>query len=250
MQKPRGQSDKPSDHHGSSPVELAAINKTLIAFAEEHHKNNKKNPSRETWKFRLEIAAAVGIAAYTLLTAGLLIAGAVQTGHSGQQVKTSQDQLGVMQDQEHRQLRAYVGISPKGIENFGHSDQVLHTMRKNHGATPANDLFMDQPNIRVVPIKNLQFAPAVCWPAPPRPVNTLTLFPSQELRFDFRAQTLTTKETELVGDGTEYQLLYWGTLHYKDVFGEMHCTRYCWAFKGAKMTENDSDYCLQHNDAY
>ena len=216
MQKPSGQSGKLSEHHGSSPVELAAINKTLTAFAEEYHKNNKKNPVRETWKFRVEIAAAVGIAAYTLLTAGLLIAGAIQTNYSGQQVRASQAQLGVMQDQEHRQSRAYVGITPKGIENFGQSDQVLHTIRKNHGATPANDLFMDQPNIRVVPLQNFQFAPAVCWPAPPSPVNTLTLFPSQELRFDLRAQTLTAKEIELVGDGSQFQLLYWGTLHYKD----------------------------------
>ena len=79
---------------------------------------------------------------------------------------------------------------------------------------------MDQPNIQVVPLKGAAFTPALCWPAPPSYSNTLTLFPSQELRFEIHAQTLSNEQIQLVRDGSEYQLMYWGTLHYKDVFGD------------------------------
>jgi hypothetical protein len=148
------------------------------------------------------------------------------------------------------QLRAYVGIRPLGIENFGETNQILRTMRKNYGATPASELFMDKPNIAILP-RNGQFSPALCDPTPPGPVNSVSLFPQQELRYDMQGSlNLSKDQIALLRDGSQYQLQFWGTLHYKDIFGKRRCTRYCWGFHGPSMTENDSDYCLQHNDAY
>lgn len=148
-----------------------------------------------------------------------------------------------------QQLRAYVGITQRGIENFGMPNQVLKTMRKNYGATPAYDLIMDPVHIDVFQ-NTAQFPPAFCSPSPPSPINTLTLFPSQELRFEIRGQLLSKQQIERVRSAGDYRLIYWGTIHYKDAFGDARCTRYCWSFKGENMAEGDNDYCAQHNDAY
>ena len=141
-QKPHGgQPNKPADHHGSSPVELAAINETLLAFAKKYDENNKKSPRRDWWQFVLEIAAVVGVAAYTVITGGLFVASLYQLSASGDQLKISQDQLKVMQDTEIRQLRAYVHITGGTITVAGNPSGPLDvTIRpgvKVFGQTPA-----------------------------------------------------------------------------------------------------------------
>jgi hypothetical protein len=165
--------------------------------------------------------------------------------------ETFKNTLNVQKESSETQLRAYVGIRPLGIDNFGEPNQVLHTMRKNYGSTPASDLFVDLPKIAVI-ARNSQFDAALCEPSPAAPVNTVSLFPQQELRFDIvlPGNLLTKEQIASVRDGTQFQLQFWGTLHYRDAFGKRRCTRYCWGFRGPKMTENDSDYCAQHNDAY
>jgi hypothetical protein len=131
----RSESGEPSKKHGSTAEQTAALNETFKAFAKQYYEDNEQNTRRERIKFRIEIGVAIGVALNIALTGGLLVAGAIQARYSGQQVKTSQDQLAVMQDTEKRQLRAYVGILPvTGIQNFGnHDTQEVVISRKNYG---------------------------------------------------------------------------------------------------------------------
>ena len=244
-----GQGEKPAaEHHCSTAHETAALNETFKSFAKDYYKDEGAKARRERIKFRIEIGLAIGVAANIALTVGLLIAGAVQADYSGQQVKASQAQLDVMRDTETRQLRAYVGITQRGIENFGEDNQVLRTLRKNYGQTPAIDLFMSFPNIAMAQA-NTQFNPALCYPAP-QAQNTFALFPGQELSYKVQGKTLPPDQIDLIRKNPNFVMLFWGVLHYKDVFGIQHCTRYCWAFKGSDMTESANDICLQHNDSY
>jgi hypothetical protein len=204
----------------------------------EHHIHQEKS--------RMEWVLEIGIA---LMVLGTLAATSVAAYWTSWQWSAANDQLGVARDTERQQLRAYVGITQHGIENFGTPTQVLKVTRKNYGVTPAYDLFMDQPNFGVTQA-NGNFIAAACWPAPPAPVNTLTIFPQQELRFEIRGSPLSKQQIDMIRNGTEYVMIYWGTLHYKDAFGAPRCTRYCWQFKGESMAENDNEFCLQHNDAY
>lgn len=192
-------------------------------------------------KFWVEIAVAAGVAINIALTLGILIVG-------GRQVTASQNQLEIMRDSERKQLKAYVGLTQHGIQNFGTPTQTLKISRKNYGLTPAIDLFMTPPNIAVVQIDRLtQFAPTLCTPAP-TVVNSFTLFPQQESNFEMRGHNITLEQVDLVKKGTTFVIMYWGALFYKDVFGNRHCSRYCWTFKGADMSEAAADTCFQHND--
>jgi hypothetical protein len=52
----RGYPKKPPGTHHNSPEELAAIN------LPKKYGEGEKNPSREGWKFRIEVVTAIGIA--------------------------------------------------------------------------------------------------------------------------------------------------------------------------------------------
>jgi hypothetical protein len=54
----------------------------------------------------------------------------------------------VVSDTEKNQLRAYIGIVPGGIDNFGDGQrQTFNFIEKNYGQTPAYDVF----NLAVLP---------------------------------------------------------------------------------------------------
>jgi hypothetical protein len=162
----------------------------------------------------------------------------------------ARQQYTVADDVEKRQLRAYVGILQHGMEHFGETNQVIKTSTKNYGLTPARDLYIDpqQQHWDVVRLNAPIFTPAMV--NPPNVQNTFTLFPSQESHYNFHGNPLSKQQIDLVRDGTEYQLLVWGIVYYKDIFDVSHPTRYCWSFKGPSMAEADVEICLQHNDAY
>jgi hypothetical protein len=177
---------------------------------------------------------------FVVLTAGGTMAAAYYT----------RQQYIVADDAEKRQLRAYVGILQHGMDHFGDQNQVIKTSTKNYGLTPARDLYIDpqQQHWDVVRLNAPVFSPAMV--NPPNVKNTFTLFPSQESHYYFHGNALSRQQIDLVRDGTEYELLVWGIVYYKDVFDVSHSTRYCWSFRGSSMTEADVEICLQHNDAY
>lgn len=205
--------------------------------SDENAKPDTSNPKRNSKEGRI---TPFKIAEFVLLVL-VFIATATAAYYTKKQWETADDQ-------EKRALRAYVGIAQHGIENFGLPNQVLKTTRENYGQTPARDLIMDFAHFDVVPL-NAQFAPVFCAPVPSRS-NTVSLFPTQETPFLIRGNPLSKQQADLVRDGTQYMMIYWGAIHYRDAFGVDRCTRYCFSFKGPSMTENDAELCLQHNDSY
>lgn len=244
-----GQAGKPSEHHGSSPVELAAINDTLKAFAKRYNENKEQSPRRQTWKFGLEIAAVIGVGLYTLLTGGLLIVGALQTRSGGDQVKASQEQLAVMQNTEHRQLRAYVGLIPGDIENLGDKDkQVFTFMRKNYGATPAYDIEVSELGQSVL-LKNHEPPVINFTNVPDIPHANVTLFPSAELPLHIKGLAVSKEQVDKVLSSDDFQFAYAGKIRYRDAFGKTHFTNFCWQYARNGLTAKDVDWCLHHNDS-
>jgi hypothetical protein len=117
---------------------------------------------------RLEIAAVV-IASIAALASAAAI------------VVVSTWQAWIMSDTAKRQLRAYIGISPGGIEHFG--DEQLQTfalMRKNYGVTPAYDIIASPALVEVKQIGAPLNSP---WDTKNHPPNRemVTLFPTMEL---------------------------------------------------------------------
>lgn len=206
----------------------------------EHHIHQEK--SKTEWVLETFIA---------LMVLGTFTATSIAAYWTSQQWEVANDLLTTTRDTEVRQLRAYVGIAQRGIENFGEPNQTIKLSRKNYGVTPAIDLGMSSPNIAVVSsAPGAQFSPILCSPVPERPPNTFALFPGQEALYEIRGPLLTNDQVAAVRKGTDFVLLLWGALYYKDTFGNSRCTRYCFSFKGQDMAESDADICLQHNDSY
>jgi hypothetical protein len=191
-------------------------------------RKGKKNRPRH-W---LEYAAVVAASLAALATTAMVFLVAWQAG--------------ISRDTERRQLRAYIGITPGDVENFGDRDkQILRIIRKNYGLTPAYDvitgLFHDVIRINgpiPTPISGVQ-----------GPSNTPTLFPSMEAPFYWRGTPLSQQQVDLIRNGKEYQLVFWGMVTYTDAFGAKHFTRFCYLYKGPNMTSKDADICFGHNDS-
>jgi hypothetical protein len=233
-------------HHGSTAEETAAMNETLKSFAEDYNKHNEEAGHRERIQFRMEVGLALGVGLNIALTVGLLIAGILQARYSG-------DQLTTMQDTERRQLRAYIGIAPGDVEDFGVSGkQRVHLTRKNYGSTPAYDVGFSAVGTQIIKIGGtINVAPNLCAQPNVFPgiAGLVTIFPSQEMPLNIILSDMApAQESELVRSG-ESQFVYFGDVCYHDAFGAPHYTNYCYMYKGTDMTAKTADGCLQHNDS-
>ena len=154
-------------------------------------------------------------------------------------------------DTEKRQLRAYIGFLPGGVENFGDAKNQLFKMtRRNYGLTPAYNVFSPPTLHDVVKIGGaLPSTFNVTLPPNMNTKDTPSIFPSMEHTVRLPGHQMSPTQIELARNGMEYQFIYYGIIFYDDAFGDHHYTRYCWIFKGENMTDKDADACLGHNDS-
>lgn len=250
-----GQAGQPAQqHHGSTAEETAALNEMLKTFSEKYYEPNKKKERRERIVFGIEIAVAIGVAFNIALTGGLLVAGALQVNYSGQQVKASQDQIGIMQDTEQRQLRAYVGVIAGDLENFGVVGKMAVKMvRKNYGSTPAYEVGFSAIGTDIIRT-NASFTvnAGICSQpnAKASIAGLITMFPTVELPLTVKFNELKISDADLAAiRNGDSQFVYYGDVCYRDTFGKVHYTNYCYMYKGTSMTAKDADGCLIHNDS-
>jgi hypothetical protein len=253
-----GQSDEPAQHHhGSTAEETAAINETFKAFAKKHNEHNEQAARRERIQFRIEVAVAIGVAFNIALTGGLLIAGALQASYSGSQVKASFDQIAIMEDTEHRQLRAYVGvvIPPEGPALYPVTPQSIPNFRftaRNYGQTPAYKVAHESGmSIRAYPLPRdnkytIDDIPLLTVP------NPITIFPGaiDPLGITLLSKrALTEQEIGLFQAGNTARLYVWGTINYVDAFTNPHYTNFCFGFFNPTAKNIQYEPCNEHTDS-
>jgi hypothetical protein len=237
-----------------------AINSLHRTYQAASDKATEREARQFKWSRRTAAAAII----YTVITAAILAAGiwsAIQAtnavgeatqavGEAKRSADAAQAQVATARDTEQRQLMAYVGVAQHGIENFGKPNQVIKVSRKNYGVTPAIDLIMSPPAAVIAEKGKGYFLPITCNPAPALQ-NSFALFPTQEAPFEYRglAPGVSKEQIDQVRSGS-HQIIYFGAAFYKDIFGNQHCTRFCWGFGGQSMAENDVELCAQHNDTH
>lgn len=155
----------------------------------------------------------------------------------------------VASDTENRQLRAYVGVTPGDLHNFG--DPALQEwdfQRKNYGTTPAYDVVMTFLGQSV--IREGQPIPALPQTEPPNYLRGFfTLFPSQEVPGRVTGVGVAPDQINLVKNSLDYQMVYFGMLNYRDAFDRVHYSRFCYMFKNNTLTGKQADACLGGNDS-
>jgi hypothetical protein len=242
-----GQTGKPPERKiGSTSEELAVINQTLIAATENNNKEQEKDKGKKRILFGLEIGVAIGVGVYTLITAGLFIVSLIQIGKST-------DQISVMQDTEHRQLRAYVGVIPGDVENFGIPDETrFKIIRKNYGMTPAYDVGFSIVGYEITDINQLTIggSSGVQGCAKKPGTELITMFPGTELPWtvNVKGNPFTADQIDNVRND-KLVFSFYGNVCYNDAWERPHFTDYCWTYKGTDMSGKIADGCLIHNSS-
>jgi hypothetical protein len=179
-----------------------------------------------------------------VLTAALLTAGVISINAVGQASRSADAataQAATAQDTEHRQLRAYVGIIPGDVEDFGVGEEFrIRLNRKNYGLTPAYDVGFSEVAVGVVP-QNFSLLSNGNTCGSPTSAGLVTMFPSGELPLTVNVKgKLSGEQISAVKQGVAY-LFWYGNICYHDAFGALHYTNYCWQYEGADMTTKHAD---------
>jgi hypothetical protein len=156
----------------------------------------------------------------------------------------------VIRDSEQRQLRAYVGLVPGGIDNFDDiKNQHFVFIRKNYGQTPAYDVALTELGESV--LLNGQPLPVPMEIGQPPEIlrGGVTLFPTGELPMNVIGVMLAKEQIDRVLNDINLRFIYAGTIKYRDAFDNTHFTNFCWMYKKDAMNAKDVDWCQGHNDS-
>jgi hypothetical protein len=221
-------------------------------------KNAHKNDGEHLkWNRRTAIAAIfyAGLTGLLLGAAGFSI---YQTwnaiGEATRAADAATRQADISDDTEKRQLRAYMGVNPGEVTNFGTRTQIFSLTRRNVGQTPAYD-------VGFIGIDGdiLLFGS----PIPPSPGCTtpklsdlFTIFPNNPVPWDItvwnqdkftkdKIDTVRVNESRIGG----YMFMLWGTICYRDAFKKPHYTNFCYMYHGSNIGKAPFDVCLGHNDS-
>jgi hypothetical protein len=249
-----GRHEAPSEENKNYSTSEAII--SLRDELKDQAETNRNQSNRKHKPSKLEI----GTFALVVITTALLF---VQDAILYNSDTTFKDTLANQKQSNERQLRAYVGIIAGDVEDLGvPGKQRIKFTRKNFGLTPAYDVGWSQVGISViVPNAAIPTGPGGC--GVPIVAGQFTMFPTTELPWTItlakgpeikpesaRAVTdlLDPALVQLIKAGSR-RLVYWGTVCYRDTFGKIHFTNYCWIYSGSSMAARDADGCLQHNDS-
>jgi hypothetical protein len=156
-------------------------------------------------------------------------------------------------DTEQRQLRAYVGIVPGDLTNFGDPQQQEYQFRaKNFGLTPASNFRSQYHGYEVRATKDPIMTPTANCPEgnSQQQQQQQTIFPGQEFPMHFVGVTqVSAQQFNLVRTDRQYIIVFYGKICYDDAFGIVRYMKFCFAFQGQRMTASDVLYCAQHNEA-
>lgn len=212
--------DQPTDDH----QHIAALSRDIHTFVEDERARQQQRDTSDERRFKWERLTASLIGAYTLITAGT---------------------LWVTREQEHRQLRAYIGAQKsKGaspitancqycgiIDPAQQAQNNLIVLVKNFGLTPAYrptncfppiSVRVGQPFNAVDALKTIE---KQCGAR----ISTPTIWPQEERSY---VSPMTDAHIELFKSvsAKEIDLYLVGLITYYDAFGDPHKTYLCYKY--------------------
>ncbi len=163
----------------------------------------------------------------------------------------TQRQAETVRDQERRQLRAYLGTAPGAIDvdktekSSGYIGAIIKV--RNFGQAPAYDVKPLKHGYKLSPplrgeLESIDGGTQVSV----EQKSKYTLFPSVEVPIG-HVQLTSTSENKQIASGSDYSLIVFGTISYRDVFDEVHVTNYCYIYSRERLS--DGAHCHMHNDS-
>lgn len=232
-----------------------AINSLDRDYNAAQHQRSESDKRHLEWTRRSSLSA-IAYTIFTVCLLGVSLYSAFQARDAiyaaNRAAAAANSQANTSEDTEKRQLRAYVGVIPGSLDNFGQVGQTLNFIRKNYGHTPAYDVGFSQVSYDIINVSRTNMTPTMtCLDVRNKVAKLITIFPGAEMPFHiiFRDMTKPKDRINLVRGGTDYAAAYWGTICYHDAFGVPHYTHYCFMYKGQNMTAKDAEGCLGYNDS-
>ena len=136
--------------------------------------------------------------------------------------EAAQASVGLASTTAERQLRAYVSVTPRTLQNFKRQWRIgFECVVKNHGQTPCSELNY------VFGTAVLPSLPPVIFPEADRTIaKNAALFPDKDYFVTFfHDADLSAEDVADVETGAK-RLHVWGVAHYRDAFGQMRTTEF------------------------
>jgi hypothetical protein len=169
----------------------------IMPREEQHHpktdgRSNNANHDKKHW-----LEYATGAFAFIAAAGGIFAA-----SFGGWQAS-------VASDSEKRQLRAYIGLVPGGIDNFGDvQKQHFFFTRRNYGQSPAYDVVLTELGQSI--LVNGQPLPLPLELKPPPEIlrGNVTLFPTAELPMNIFGAAFPKEQLDRVNADTNLRFIY------------------------------------------
>lgn len=249
------------DENKKAGRHAAALNHHVEAIANEYKSANSEQSKHNGKTLRVNWLAFGVAAFYSLLTVGILGVNVYQlkmlnegAGDTKRSVEASErsanaatKQAEIAADTEKRQLRAYVGVLPGSITDFGDKQkQTLHMKRQNFGLTPAYNLTWTKLGVFIINKGDLIQTPDV----KKKNVDRLqTLFPSASIELNVIGIFYSEEAVNELKKNENKSLVYIGSINYTDAFGVDRFTNYCFMFSFRDGAVMDANYCIGSNDS-
>jgi hypothetical protein len=254
MTQPNGLTNEPenakhaanNDHKSGDPVLISPENgdsdDQTHRAAERDHWTREQRHNRRVTIFS-SVAAVAAVVAASI--AGL----AYRESH--RQANAAWQQARILQEAEHKQLRAYISakVAPESVKNFVKGQVAeLQIGFQNSGQTPALDtlttaIFYPRP----YPLPDTMDLTIRDTPDKTSPGHGITLSPRDENLGSTLTRMIEPDLYEAAIDGKMVRYYAFGIIRYRDIFSVEHWTHFCISFYGEGLKR--WDLCPRYNDA-
>ena len=152
-------------------------------------------------------------------------------------------------------MRAYVGVVPPADNQVANAfippvKPLIRLTPRNFGLTPAYEAqHSTGMGIAAFPLPKTFNYPIQKIDTPPNPI---TIYPGPLDLAGIVAdgeRALTQDEVASIQDGKSKRLYVWGTIIYKDAFGDPHFTNFCIGFYNLTLKQVQREPCNDHNNS-
>jgi hypothetical protein len=253
----------PDTNQGAGPV-------GLISDKGQNRGESDKHNSIERWYWKRQYqlgCAGIFINFFILVAAAWAFAAAwnayvigidtlrearIQTEQAQRQAKAAENQVAIAADAEIRQLRAYLVVSSRELENYGDNKiGRVPGIWENLGQTPIYDATWVS-GINVLPCCNamVNISYNTCQTVMDASINNKNFFGKFSYPVKDRDSAFTPSEIQDIKGGRS-AVYFHGRVCYRDIFKKLRRTDFCilWRWDAGSNALSKATYCGSGNDA-
>lgn len=254
------------DRRASEERQIASA---IHSFHRDYNSTQSNRAQGDSKNRKLQQRATTAGIIYTVITAcffGASVYSISQAWYAvsaaNQSANAATSQARIADETEKLQLRAYLGVIPGDLIDFGKPSQRLTITRHNFGQTPAYATALVYAGGAYLAALNAPHPVIRChdYIHPQTPFSDLSsIFPNMDrpiiMSLDLKNSLMPNAEQVAAvinntGPNEAPMYGYWGTFCYLDIFRQVHFSNFCFMYNGREgMTKPGANTCRYHNDS-